>query len=371
MATVNALLADAATSHSVDLSKYSNGVIRRLIKLLNRADTDLAAALESALQRLPADSFTVERLELVLNSVRSINVQAYGSVGLELTKELRAFAEYESTYQYNLFSHMIPGEIQSRFLVARVSIDQVYSAALSRPFQGRLLSGWTKSVEADRMTLLRNAVRMGYVNGKTTAQIVSAIRGTRAANYSDGVLNRSRRELQTVVHTAISHTAEMARERFQSANADIVKATQWASTLDTKTTEICMMRDGKKYTVDTHKPIGHSLPWLGGPGKAHWSCRSASVPVLKSWRELGFKTDELSASTRASMDGQVAAETQYGEWLQRQSAARQDQVVGVTRGRLMRAGKLPFDRLYSANGDWLDLEQLRARDAAAFTRAGL
>ena len=47
------------------------------------------------------------------------------------------------------------------------------------------------------------------------------------------------------------------------------------------------------------------------------------------------------------MDGALPADLTYGQWLQKQSAARQDEVVGPTRGALMREGKLPFDELYS------------------------
>jgi hypothetical protein len=52
-------------------------------------------------------------------------------------------------------------------------------------------------------------------------------------------------------------------------------------------------------------------------------------------------------------------------------AARQDEIVGPTRGALMRSGKLPFDSLYTDRGEYLTLDQLRERNAAAFKRAGV
>jgi hypothetical protein len=151
----------------------------------------------------------------------------------------------------------------------------------------------------------------------------------------------------------------------------MVKAVQWVSTLDTRTSEICRLRDGLQYTTDTHKPIGHKVPWLGGPGRAHWQCRSSSVPVLKSWRELGIDMDELTPSTRASMDGQVPAEQTYTEWLRKQSAARQDEVLGPSRGKLFRTGGLPMDRFYNDKGQFLTLPELAEREASAFKRAGV
>lgn len=71
------------------------------------------------------------------------------------------------------------------------------------------------------------------------------------------------------------------------------------------------------------------------------------------------------------MDGQVPAETTYLEWLGKQPAGVQDEVLGPTRAKLYRDGKLPMDRMYGDKGQWLSIDQLRARDAAAFKRAGM
>jgi hypothetical protein len=124
--------------------------------------------------------------------------------------------------------------------------------------------------------------------------------------------------------------------------------------------------------VSPYKPIGHSYPWRGGPGRAHFNCRSSAVPVLKSWRELGgADLPEFTPTTRASMDGQVPAEQTYGAWLKRQSAKRQDEVLGATRGALFRRGGLEIERFADDRGRWLSIQELRDRDAAAFREAGL
>jgi hypothetical protein len=148
-----------------------------------------------------------------------------------------------------------------------------------------------------------------------------------------------------VVRTAISHTAAFTRERFYEANAKLVASVQWVSTLDNRTSPMCRLRDGLQYTQDTHKPIGHSVPWGAGPGALHWCCRSTSTVVTKSWKRLtGVDIEEFSPSTRASMDGQVPEETTYAEWLGKQSASRQDEILGPTRGALLRKGGLELGR---------------------------
>ncbi|WP_207285215.1 hypothetical protein [Pseudomonas sp. FW300-N2A2] len=368
MPTVNQVLEDEQIAHAVDLEKYKVGVVRRIIALLNRSDADLSAALAAALERLPAESFTVERLELLLGQVRLINSQAYASVAQALQDDLKDLAGYEVSWQQTLFESSIPEPVQVRFPIASVSAEQAYAAALSRPFQGRLLRNWGEEIAADRMVKVRNAIRAGYLEGKTTDQIIRSIRGSRATGYADGFLERPRKDLAAVVRTAVSHTAATARDEFNKANEEVLKAERWVSTLDNKTSPMCRIRDQLQYTVLTHKPIGHKVPWLQGPGKIHWCCRSTSAPVTKSWKELGMNIDEMTPAQRASMDGQVPADTNYSEWLNRQSDARKIEVLGPARAQLLKDGKLDLEDFYTPTGEWMTLDQMRARDAAAFAK---
>lgn len=371
MAAVNERLQDAAVSHAVDLQQFGNGLVARIIATLNRSDADLVARLQAALDGLPASAASVERIEALLASMRALNLQAYQQIERELTAELRALAEYEAGHQLALFEATIPPQVITRVGVAAVNVEQVFAAAVSRPFQGRLLREWAADIGEARMVRIRDAVRMGFVQQESIGQIVQRVRGTRARAYKDGLLEIDRRGAEAVVRTAVSHVAGFTRDRFHEQNSDLVKAEAWTSTLDSRTSEGCRIRDGKQYTPVDHRPIGHKVPWLGGPGRLHWQCRSTSVPVLKSWRDLGIDIDEVPASTRASMDGQVPEDTTFAAWIKRQSAARQDQVLGATRGALMRRGGLDLDRFYNDKGRMLSLDEMRERDAAAFRRAGL
>ncbi len=368
MATVNETLESEHIAHAVSLEKYKVGVVRRIIALLNRSDASLATALSEALERMPAESFTVERLELLLDEVRAVNAQAYAQVAEALQDDLKQLSGYEVSWQQKLFETVLPEPVLIRFPIVGVSAEQAYAAAMSRPFQGRLLKDWAASIESDRMASVRNAIRGGYLEGKTTDQIVRSIRGTRAAGYADGFLERPRKDLAAVVRTAVSHTAATARQELTKANEDILKAERWVSTLDNKTSAPCRIRDQLQYTAITHKPIGHKIPYLQGPGRLHWNCRSTSSPVTKSWRELGIPIDEMTPGQRASMDGQVPATTTYSDWLSRQSDERKAEVLGPTRYQMLKDGKITMDDFYSPTGEWLTLEQIRQRDTQTFAK---
>jgi len=365
---LNDLLHDAFLSHQVDLQQYSTGVVRQIVGLLNKVDADLVAQLQAALADTTPDTFKVSQLEHQLAAVRSITQHAYQLTLQTLAGELRMFAEAEADWNNLVYQLASPTRVVPNFV--RIEAAQVYAAAIENPFRGRLLSQWSQSLSDRSMDQLRDAVAIGYTEGQTTSQIIGRIRGTKAAGYADGVLQMRRRDAEAVARTAVSHLAQTARSEVERNNRDLIKAVRWVSTLDGRTTPECRLRDGKLFTPEEHKPVGHKVPWLEGPGRLHWRCRSTSVPVLKSFRDLGLDMDEPKG-TRASEGGQVAADMSYADWLKAQSAARQDEILGPTRGKLMREGKMPFDSFYTDRGIYMTLDQLRARNAAAFKRAGL
>lgn len=81
-----------------------------------------------------------------------------------------------------------------------------------------MLMEWADNLEQSRIIQIRNAVRNGYMQGQTTADIIKTVRGTKAMKYRDGILERPRRELAAVVQTALSHTAQTARQSMTNAN---------------------------------------------------------------------------------------------------------------------------------------------------------
>ncbi len=94
----------------------------------------------------------------------------------------------------------------------------------------------------------------------------------------------------------------------------------------------------------------------------HIRCRSTTVPVLKSWQEMGFDFKEVPEATRASMNGQVATSITYPKWLKQQSRSIQDEVLGTTRARLWRSGKVKIDRFVDDRFRPLTLSQLATQE---------
>lgn len=351
MATANEYLFDELVQRAIDLDIYSDTTSRKMIRLLNRADSELFAELTKALDKLPASQFNVSRLTGLLSSVRLLNKRLYEELSGTFTDELEQMTALELSFQESALKSVLPEVVT----LSRVSVDTVHAAAMARPFQGKLLREWMKGLEADRAVKIRDAVRMGYIEGETTEQIVRRIRGTRALKYRDGVLDISRRNARTVIRTAINHTGNYARTRLYERNSDIVKGVRFTATLDLRTTAICRSLDGEIYPLKKKRP---AIP-------QHMNCRSLYVPILWDWKKLGLNP---SNSTRSSLDGQVPSDQNYEQWLRKQSVERQNDVLGVTKAKLFRQGGLSLDKFVSKQGVEYTLEDLAKRHPAVYER---
>lgn len=356
MASLPRSVLDAMTRHQIDLTRYSNSEVRRIIAILNRTDAALMERIAAALDSLPA-SASLKQIEEVLQSARTLNAEAYAAVHQGIKGAMMDLAPVEVVFIRNLYRHAAP-EVD----FAGITAAQVRAAALSRPFQGRLLKEWTSGMEGTRMLRIRDTIRTGYLSGQSTGSIVTQLRGTRALGYADGLLEGDRRSIESMVRTALSHTAQSAREDFFDANDDILGNEVWISTLDGRTSDICRLRSGLEYSP-SHKPVGHQYPYLGGPGRAHWQCRSTGLRMLKGQTKF--------FGTQSSQDGYVDANLTYGPWLKSQPASVQDDVLGPTRGKLFRDGGLDIQAFHNDKGRLLTLDQLAERNHAAFERAGI
>ena len=359
--SANEDLLDAQIRHAIYLQRFGGGQVNRFIALLNRADADLVDIIKTRVARIAERGYdagptTTKRLNAVLEAIRQLNAEAYAVAGKQLTADLADFAVYERDWIVAQIEQPLPVTVQ----VIQPSAEVVTAAALRRPFQGRLLKEWLAGVEEARAARVRDAIRLGLVEGETIDQMVRRIRGSRVAGYQDGLLEIDRRGAAAMVRTAVNHTSNAARQAVFSDNESLIKGIRWVSTLDARTTPVCQARDGKLYPVDK-----------GPRPPAHIGCRSTTVSVLKSYRDLGIDVADAPPGLRASLNGQVPADLTYGEWLRKQPASFQDDVLGASKGRLFRQGGLPIDRFVDRAGRELTLAELRIADPAAFRRAGL
>lgn len=354
---VNEELVDQIIRHQVLIERFKHRKLRDLRRYIKELRDDVAAQIARRGPELLDETVSRQRLEGMLRELEQLSDRIALAATKDLTDDLRQMAEYEANWVLGTLQTTIPVAVETTVPAAIT----VWAAVEARPFDGRLLQTWVQDYTRSQRERLTGAVRMAVVEGQTVDQTVRRIIGTKSQGYKDGIIDTSRRGAEALARTAINHTVTMARQETFNQNESILKGVQWKATLDGRTSEICRSRDGRVYEVTS-----------GPRPPAHPNCRSTMVPVTKSWRELGIDLDEAPPGTRASMNGQVSATLTYGQWLKRQPVEFQDDVLGVTKGKLFREGGLSIEKLADENlGRGLTLAELRRRNPDAFRRAGL
>lgn len=334
----NQELLDRAILHAVFLERLKAGEVNEILRILTEARRDLLEQIQRRIENIAARGYdtsvrTSRRLKFLAISLDKILKEGYQLVEDKLLKDLEAIALAEAKFQVKVLAAVTP--IQFAYEVPGAPLLQ--SIATTRPMSGQLLSEYLKNLRITSTSKIMQDIQTGLVLGETIPQISRRVQNS---------LSLKSKQASTIARTAVNHVTTHARELTWVANSDIVKAVQWVSTLDARTSDICIALDGSIF------PVGEGIR-----PPAHLNCRSTTVPVLRSWKELGIDLKEAPPGTRASMNGQVPEKLNYRDWLKKQSVAIQNKVLGERKGVLFRAGKLKFDQpIY--NGRPMTLKEL-------------
>lgn len=230
--------------------------------------------------------------------------------------------------------------------------------------QGATIGDWFSKLEAETRFNIERAVKVGVSLGRTNAQIIREIVGVISeGDKGPEAIKKARRDAEAITRTAVATVSNNARLATYEANADVLSGVMALVTLDGRTTrDICVPRSGKVWSVPDFKPVGHSIPFNGGP-PLHWRCRTSLTPITRSFRDLGIDRDEIPAGLQASAYGPVASGLTFEQWLKTQPKELADDVLGKGRAELWQAGKITLTQLVDNKGNPLTLAELRARYA--------
>ena len=291
----------------------------------------------------PTD-FQMHRLTALMQDIQALFDAANSEVSKQLNLDLDEFIPYETDFQYRMLGNAVTTEL------TLPAIEQVVAAVTTA--KAELISGGvTKRLTIAEMVetlgakpaTIENKIRAGIIEGKSVDQMVRDI--MRVANQAH------KRDVRTVVRTAFNLAGSEARRAVVAANSDIITGEKWISTLDGRTSDVCMGRDGKVYDVG----VAPFPP-------AHMNCRSLRVPIVDpKYAISGIKGLRSSRNSAGEVET-VSSETTYNSWLKRQPADFQDEVLGVERAKLFRGG-MNVDKFTDDNGRTLTLAELKSLDS--------
>jgi hypothetical protein len=229
--------------------------------------------------------------------------------------------------------------------------------------EGSPVGVWWNRQSIDLRQNFMRQMRISMVNGESLTQAtVRLVGGTVDGVTLPGIMKTTKAKANALAATAQNAISNEAALKTYQENTDVIKAVTQVSTLDNKTSDICIAYSGQTWNVETLQPIPPSkLRFNSGPPR-HFNCRSRLRPVTKSFKELGIKnTKEIPVGTRASMDGQVPADITFDDFLIKKSDTFQNKLLGKKRAQLWRDKKIALTQLVDFRGFPLTLEQLEDR----------
>jgi SPP1 gp7 family putative phage head morphogenesis protein len=282
-ATANAQIASDLTTHTVNILRVGADLRQAVFNELKSLEGELVAKI--AMLPDTATVFTRTRLNALLAQTRSTIAQTYATIAANNGRALNAIAPVAEKQTHQAVNNATGVEVMS---VASTP-EQLEKIVSGQIIHGKYQNQWWSKQSVDLQHRFEVAMRTGMVMGEGIDKLVRRVRGTRAANYNDGIMGVTRAQAEALVRTSVISTANAARLLSFEHNQDVIKGLQWRSTLDNRTTETCIALDGKQWRLPDYLPVGHDLPFPGPT--AHWNCRSTQIAVLRSWDELADATD--------------------------------------------------------------------------------
>lgn len=332
---LNQTLFDSTVELHLDIERVSVTLRADVVQMLSDLERELRMMLIGNL-----DAMSRARINKQLREIEAVTRQYYTGINDMTASAGTDIATASASATAEALGVAVGGQVTIALLPDAAYMETLANGTI---VQGAPQAAWWSKQSADMVFKFQNAVRMGLVGAETNAQIIARVQSA---------IEVGQRDAEALVRTSAQSVANEARAMVFRDNRDMIKGLEWCATLDRRTCLVCGALDGKRWSLD-------SVP--NKPPK-HFNCRCSTVPVLKTWVELGINVAELPPGTRASMDGQVS-DTTFAEWLRRKSEtdpAFADKALGRGRAKLWLENKITLDALLT-NSVPMSLKDLRKK----------
>ncbi len=342
--TVNEKLLERYIRHSVYMEQLKTGEAKLISRFLKqRTFPRIYQKLISELGKVKGletlgsiRNIPIRRLRRMLAATQKISTAGMVKAEKMMVDRLVNVSKFEARWNADMISKTVPVDID----MAMPSNEVLRNLVTMRPMDGHKLGTWMKGYSTAVRVAMTKQVKVGIALGESLPAISKRI--NRALNWKG-------KQAEAIARTAVSNVVHQAREEVFKRNKDIVRKVQWISTLDDRTSLICIDLDGRMFNVgDGPRP------------PIHFQCRSTVVPITPSWQEFGV--EDPPPATRASMNGAVPAKMNYRQWIAKQPKSVQVKVLGKRRAELYRSGRVKIDRFIGRDLKPLTLKQLARRE---------
>lgn len=372
-ASINSIIADRIRAKAFDLLKVANYNRNKVFKILKKLQQELFQELViSEIDDSGMTAYQRNKLNGLFANVTKTVESRYRDIDEMMDYELTELSEFEAKTTVNVINKELKFRLANN-TITRIQAETIASETL---IEGAPSREWWSRQSTDVTKSFKDMVRQSVLRGETLAQmaanitgkkingeIVGGIKGIPGTKAEPGeFLTKARRNAEALVSSSVMAISNETRSKLYEGNSDIIKGTQQLSTLDNRTTPICMAYSGACWDLDKNPINGTKLEYNGGVPR-HWRCRSVEVPIIKSFEEItGVEgAEEIPESTRASMDGQVPGDMSFDEWLKEKDEKDQgfaENMMGVNKARLWREGAITLQDLVNDRGTEKTLKEI-------------
>ena len=393
--------------NAIDLNRFSNSVAKRIAVTYNDLILDAVDQLRG-LDELAAPA-KAARLRAILAQLKQSLDGWAGTSTLAIVEDLQGLAVLQSEFVANELRRALPVELRRQIRSVQISpqfarsvatvdptainvvslSDNLQAAVAGAPqtFQltaaqgttitlpnGKVLEKSFRGLAESQADLFAKTVRNGLLTGESADQIARQLKGRlrfgqpgslrQIAQAGGQVTAAANHQVNAMVRTSINQVANEASQQVYKANQDVTRRYRYVATLDSKTSAICRALDGQEFDYGK-----------GPTPPQHFNCRSTTVPVI-DYSGLGIdppppsqlrRPNSAFKGTQAVRGQGVPDNETYGQWLDKQSMATKQDVLG--RSKVPYFNRLvnkygPTDairKFVNADGSELTLEQLKDR----------
>jgi len=371
---------DLSIVHAINLERIKADQVNGVLDILD----DLGLSIQKQLEKIDptgvGPTYRARRLARLLEGVKATTKQHFGKAQGANSKGLGKV----STVSAKATQNIINGSLGVSLGATLPSAAVLSSLAGRTLVEGQIVKDYWKQQSAEHTGKFMRQMRMGVAGGENLQSLIQRVRGTKANNFTDGIMNSTKRKAETLVRSSVAAVNNEALINTYQANEDLFNGYQWMATLDSRTSDICKARSGLTWDKE-FKPVGHAIGWT--PPPAHFNCRSTVIGILKPWSDLANKPlpavgaetlkKELEKSllsrglsqaliskainkTQQSMDGYVAGNINFEDWLKSKSERFQKQILGEPKWELWKSGKIGFVDLVDQKSNPRSLAELEA-----------
>lgn len=342
----------ALTNRSILDQRFASSLNKQTTEALQ----ELAKWLRERINREGATIASRKRYQKLLDDVEAKTAQVYEDITALYYEQFKALSADEAEF----ITQAIQTSVVADVIVESPSNRKLWAAVTKNPLA---IGGNNSFVDFDEMIeklgdnsrKVASVISGGFSQGLTLQEMTQTIIGTRAQRYTDGIIDASRREAESIVRTAVTHIASTSRDEIFRQNDDIIWGYTILATLDTRTSETCRYFDGKTFKYsDSYNP---KPPF-------HYRCRSQITAEF--YNDKLNRTGSTRSANFAEDTGQVDATKQYYDILKRQPIDVQDEVLGKARGLIFRNAGLTTqefrDALANRMGEPLTLAEMAQKN---------